>query len=302
MSLLNNAYRKNKKSHRHPFLISLAILVMTIIFFSSRLKGWQFQAGFFSFLNEVTYPFEMAWYKINSNFRDVLRTYFYLTDISKKNQLLEKKIRRLEIRHLDYKEKLYELDRLRKLLKFKNQYQKIPPVFAEVIAYNRYGHFHSFRINRGERQGIRVGMPAISHAGFIGKVLRVNHFFSDIQLLTDVNFKVLILFQRNRIRAILHGVGQQVCEIHLDRQSDVKIGDHIISFGEIGAIPKGLPIGVVTKIQYDVNNITQRITVTPFAYFTRIEELMILQEFDEQVQDIQEIAGKEWLKKSLFKR
>jgi rod shape-determining protein MreC len=124
----------------------------------------------------------------------------------------------------------------------------IPMVGARVIADSR-GPFANTRLaDAGTEAGVLVGNPVMSEHGLVGRVLGVANGVSRILLLTDVASRTPVLDDRSNSRAILTGDGGGEPKLDYLRGADpVKPGDRILTSGDGGLFPRGLPVGTVVE-------------------------------------------------------
>jgi len=121
-------------------------------------------------------------------------------------------------------------------------------VTARVVLDAR-GPFANTRLaNAGEEMGVRVGQPVMSDAGLVGRVVGTGPGISRILLLTDVASHMPVLVDRTNARAILSGDGGSNPTLDYLRGIDpVRNGDRILSSGDGGVLPRGLPVGTAVK-------------------------------------------------------
>ncbi|HEX4198093.1 MAG TPA: rod shape-determining protein MreC [Caulobacteraceae bacterium] len=124
----------------------------------------------------------------------------------------------------------------------------IPMVGARVIADAR-GPFANTRLaDAGTEAGVAVGNPVMTEHGLVGSILGVAHGVSRILLLTDVASRAPVLDDRTNSRAILTGDGSgQPLLAYLRGVDPVKPGDRILTSGDGGLYPRGLPVGTVVQ-------------------------------------------------------
>jgi rod shape-determining protein MreC len=124
----------------------------------------------------------------------------------------------------------------------------IPMVGARVIADSR-GPFANTRLaDAGTEAGIMVGNPVMTEHGLVGRVLGVAGGVSRILLLTDVASRTPVLDDRTNSRAILTGDATDDPRLDYLRGADpVKPGDRILTSGDGGLFPRGLPVGTVVQ-------------------------------------------------------
>ena len=283
----------NTKFLSRTLLISALLLPFFLL--SSKLLPWSQNI----FVQSLVYPFEYAWFWSKKGVTETIESYIALHRASEENMALRKDMEALKVRVLDYQEKTLEIDRLRELLDFSKQSEK-RSVIAEVVDTSTNLTFSAVRISRGKRHGIKSGMPTLTSQGVVGKVIRTESYFSDVQLITDPNFSLDVVLQRTRVRGVLRGFSDGKCLLQLERGAEIRIGDTIVSSGIIGAFPKGLPVGHVVKITYASENVAQIITVEPWVDHRRVEEVTVLLREDPELQKITDTAGGEpWIDNTL---
>jgi rod shape-determining protein MreC len=138
-------------------------------------------------------------------------------------------------------------DRYEALLKLKTQ-PPIPMVSARSVMDAR-GPFADARIlDVGSEAGVQIGDPAISEHGVVGRIAGVTKGASRLLLLTDVESRTPVLVDRTNARAILTGDGGAYPRLEYVRGRDpLKVGDMILTSGDGGVFPRGLPVGVAAK-------------------------------------------------------
>jgi rod shape-determining protein MreC len=124
----------------------------------------------------------------------------------------------------------------------------IPMVSGRVVTDSR-GPFANTRLaNVGDEAGIKIGNPVMSDRGLVGRVVGVSHGVSRVLLLTDVASRTPVLVDRTDARAILLGDGGSNPRLaYLRGQDPVREGDRILTSGDGGVFPRGLPVGVAAK-------------------------------------------------------
>jgi rod shape-determining protein MreC len=137
--------------------------------------------------------------------------------------------------------------RYRALLGFKTN-PPIPMASAHVILDSR-GPFADTRLaDAGKEKGIEIGNPVMNERGLVGRVIGVAHGASRVLLLTDVASRTPVLVDRTDARAILTGDASATPKLEYLRGADpIKDGDRILSSGDGGMIPRGLPVGTAVK-------------------------------------------------------
>ncbi len=123
----------------------------------------------------------------------------------------------------------------------------IPMVTGRVVLDTRGPFANSRLADVGEEKAVKVGNPVMSERGLVGRVVGVAKGASRILLLTDVASRTPVLVDRTDARAILMGDGGTNPRLAFLRgQNPVREGDRILTSGDGGVFPRGLPVGVAS--------------------------------------------------------
>jgi rod shape-determining protein MreC len=285
------------KSKLGTFLLILSVVLSPFFYFSSDLTPWKTSSLFSLALQQVYQPIELLWHNTTHTTSRVYTRYFNLVGAQRENETLRNRLAQLQTRVMDYEHQVNEVNRLRKLLDFSDNYKK-EVLVAEVISSGSNSLFPALRINRGSIHDLTPGMPVLSANGVIGRIIRTGLNFSDVQLTSDSNFSVDIVIERTRVRGVVSGTKENQLRLELKRKMDIKIGDTVITSGIVGGFPKGLPVGRVVRIAYETDQLSQVVTIEPWADYKRLEEVLVIFNNDKQLNMILETAGSNWLKES----
>jgi rod shape-determining protein MreC len=107
--------------------------------------------------------------------------------------------------------------------------------------------------------------------GFIGRIIEVGEVSSRVLLITDLNSRIPVMVESTRDRAILAGDNSDEPRLlYLPPAVALSPGDRIVTSGDAGALPPGLPVGTVTAAGEGGAR------VAPFANWSRIEYVRII--------------------------
>jgi rod shape-determining protein MreC len=138
-------------------------------------------------------------------------------------------------------------ERYRALLGLKTD----PPIMmatARIVTDSRGPFANSRLASAGSEKGIKPGNPVMSENGLVGRVVGVTQGVSRVLLLTDVASRTPVMIDRTNARAILTGDGGPNPKLEYLRGLDpVKTGDRVLTSGDGGVFPRGLPVGVAVK-------------------------------------------------------
>ena len=133
----------------------------------------------------------------------------------------------------------------------------IPTAKARVI--RQLGNFPSLNvdIDKGSSFGIEVGMPAVTSAGLVGRVVEVSRTQSRIRLITDSDFELGVRIVGFDTVAVAKGSGAGrtlVVGDGIPLSLPVEPGMLVTTSGiENSVYPPDIPVGVVQDVQVDPN-------------------------------------------------
>ena len=261
---------------RRGTLFIVIIIVCAVVLISLHLSGRYKGDPLQNLALRVLSPPQRVFHWAVAGIRSVFQNYILLVDLKEENLQLQKELRRLQRENDELRESVYAVERLRRLLQFREQ---VPAtiISAEIIAYSPSAWFRTIVINKGTRDGVNQDMPVVTWEGVVGKVMRTSPGSSIILLIIDRNSSIDVLVQRTRARGLVEGDGVSRCRLqHVARTDDIEAGDHLITSGLGGIFPKGIPMGDVAKVEKKEYGLFQEVEVRPSADFSRLEEVMVI--------------------------
>ena len=167
--------------------------------------------------------------------------------------------------------------RLRKLLEssFKIN-DKV--LVAELIGVELQTFRKQVVINKGLREGAYEGQPIVGSTGIMGQIIHVGPFSSTVLLITDPNHALPVQINRNGLRAIAVGTGNnnKLLLEHLPNTADILVGDLIITSGLARRFPSGYPVGKIEKIAHVPGEAFAKVTIEPSAQLSQHREVLMV--------------------------
>jgi rod shape-determining protein MreC len=144
-------------------------------------------------------------------------------------------------------------------------------VTGVVLADSGSPFRQSVLINVGLRDGIRDGWATMDGLGLVGRVAGLGERASRVLLLTDSASRVPVTVLPSGQRAMVAGDNSPLPPLDFVETPDlVRPGDRVVSSGEGGVFPAGLPVGQV------VEGRDGRLRVSLAADYLRLEFLRVL--------------------------
>ena len=203
----------------------------------------------------------------------------FLDDVAgakKQNVELSEKLTKLSLQLAQYAEANNENGRLRRMLEFDIQmpYRLVP---AKVVGIGSNPNAKSIIINAGSAKSIKVNNPVVTADGIVGKTISVTQGNAQIQLLTDHNCQVSAIDQNTRTLGIIRWRGGKLLEMgEVPVESQLAVGDTIISSGMGGIFPPGLRVGIVVYAKNRTGSLFKDILVKPAVQFWSLEEVFVV--------------------------
>jgi rod shape-determining protein MreC len=251
--MIKSYQRSSKLFNKGPSLLSKFIL---LTFISIILMGIDFRFHYLKsirqFTNVLIKPIH-ALLNLPSDIYDF--TTQYLSNQSRlihENETLRLDIDQLkaDLQRLDYIDQ--ENDQLRNLLEVRNT-NKFKTEAVSII-YSRFDPFNQkIIIDGGQNKGFQPGQPIIDALGLVGQISSVFPETSEVTLIIDKKMSVPIQIQRNGLRAITNGNGQNetISLSYLPKSVDVMKGDILKTSGIDTIYPEGIAVAEILEIKHD---------------------------------------------------
>jgi rod shape-determining protein MreC len=206
---------------------------------------------------------------------DMYHGYLDMRRSVNENLELRRKVADLTAQNLKLQQSQTDVTRMRSLLGYSEQ-MTMPTTMAQVIMLDTSSRFKSVILNRGSKDGIEVNDSVVTANGLVGRVVLTTSDLAKVQLITDNNSSVGGIIDRTRRQGVMRGDGSGAGQLFdVPSLSDVQPGDVVLTGGIDGIYPKGVPVGVVTKVE-EGKDLFKQIWVRPAVDFGSIEEVLVL--------------------------
>jgi rod shape-determining protein MreC len=173
-----------------------------------------------------------------------LSDYFFAV---RENRTLKKEVQELSQYRDAYLEMKDVNERYEKLLNLRTE-PPVDTVTARTVLVAR-GPFNNNRlIDAGSDKHISFGNPVITDQGLVGRVVGISPNVSRVLMVTDITSRIPVMIMRSDGRAMMDGDGGGYPKLDWVRGRDtVREGDQILTSGDGGVFPRGLPVGEAVK-------------------------------------------------------
>jgi len=119
-------------------------------------------------------------------------------------------------------------------------------VTARVIGRASRPFLDTMILDAGKANGIKPGEAVVDARGMIGRIFLAGNHTSWVLLLTDLNSRIPVIIQPGNVQAIMAGDNSLSPALDtLAQRAELKAGDQVVTSGDGGLIPPGLPVGVI---------------------------------------------------------
>ncbi len=232
-------------------------------------------------------PLERTIVWLQNGSGNMWREYIYLRGVRQENRELKMEIERLRLERVRLSEDAEQARRLQALLAFKEQFVA-KTVAAQVIGSSGSEQSRSIFLDKGSDDGITPEMAVITADGVVGKVLHVFGSTSQVLLINDQSSGVGAILENSRIQGVLRGttLGEVVLERVMSEEA-VTPGEIVRTSGGDLIFPKGLPVGIVTKVNRTPEAFLS-IQVRPAVNLSKLEEVLVVVQKEQRVPAVAE--------------
>jgi len=157
---------------------------------------------------------------------------------------------------------------------------------AQVIGQDPVNWWLGIHIDRGRRDGLRVDLPVIVSGGLVGRVSEVGFARSRVVLVGDPTCHVAAQIvppdeaevqAKGVVSASAFGLDPQVVDLaYVPPGSEVHPGQEVLTSGDGGVFPKGIPIGKVLSVETNQMGLYLEARVRLAVNLNRLEEVWVL--------------------------
>jgi len=258
-------------------VFSLLIMVSLGLLVSQRQPG-MLTRGLRQGVSLVISPFQKTSMAVVQRSRIFAQGLASLQGLRRQNAELRSQLEKLKLDNYLLAAAAKENDALRRDLEYKRQvpWQFIP---ADVIGRDPSSWMERAVVNRGTRDGVRVGAGVITPDGVVGRIIDANLYSATVMLLPDSQSSVAGQVARSSVAGTLKGLGLSGLRfMYVANEDDVKPGDTVVTSKLSTLFPPGMPLGEITSVNTSENGLMLDIRVKPRVSFKTLDRFLILKE------------------------
>ena len=181
-----------------------------------------------------------------------------------------------------------EINELKNILNLKNTYTNYELENATVMVRNKSYWLDNLIIDKGKKEGIKKDMAVITDQGLVGIVSKVYRNSSEIKLITTSSKKykltIYIETKEGDFVGFIDKYDKNKNELiikDIDKNSNIQIGNKVMTSGMNLMFPKGIYIGDVKDIKDDEYNLSKIVYVKTKQNFNKIHYVAVVKKIND---------------------
>ena len=232
-----------KKSNKQQFSLLALIIFSVFLIFLSNLNfiGIKYlKTG----INEATYRLSALISYPEKKLNNTIIFFKEYFIVYEENQNLKNQINKLNNQRLNYIFLENENKRLKEIV---GENSSFTDGIVSRVLIDKDGKFlKSIILNKGSKDGVKIGMVVLEKNFLVGQVIEVNYTTSRAILISDLNSNIPVVIEPGSFQSILSGTGKDYGKIKYSK-NEIKFKDNDIVYtsGSGGNFRAGLPIGKI---------------------------------------------------------
>lgn len=213
-----------------------------------------------------------------------------LNEVLSENEALEQQVSDLTAELNTIKLEQYELDNYRELFDLDEKYPSYEKIAASVIANDSGNWFSIFTIDKGTKDGIKVGQNVLAGSGLVGIVIDVGPNYAKVRSIINDSSNVSAMVTTTEDNFNVSGNLLTMNEDKVitfselkDEEDKVAVGDAVVTSYVSDQYQQGILIGYIASIEDNSNNLTKSGTITPIVDFEHIENVLVISDIKSEI-------------------
>ena len=227
---------------------------------------------------DILSPFQTAISRTQRFFRHQINAVQTRRQLQERNAQLEALVLELRTEVNELRNFRRENEWLREALDFKQDTEH-ELLLAEVIGRSPNNCENTIVLNRGAAHGGTSGMAVVTNYGIVGTVINHSQYTSTVLMIVDAQSAAGGMVQSSGDLVLVEGMegntGMLVAT-PLGRDTEVEVGDVIVTSGLSRIYPKNLPLGEVVAVEPRQYDLSFAALVKPYVDPTRLEYVLVV--------------------------
>ena len=236
-------------------------------------------------LSVVLTPLQKVTSALSGGAASVWEKYTSIDDVMDRNEQLEADNAELRQQMVDYDRIKAENDAYKALARIQDTNSEASYVSAFVIGRDPLDEFGGFTLDQGSTDGVAVNDAIISDRGYLlGVVVEVDATSCKVMTILHPSFNAAGVISRTRENGIITGSADYAADgqcvlTNLDRATEARKGDQVITTGLGGVFPANLLVGTVQEVVPEQSGKSSSAVILPGADPRTVKHVFIVTEY-----------------------
>lgn len=236
-------------------------------------------------LSVVLTPLQKVTSALSGGAASVWEKYTSIDDVMDRNEQLEAENAELRQQMVDYDRIKAENDAYKALARIQDTNSEASYVSAFVIGRDPLDEFGGFTLDQGSTDGVAVNDAIISDRGYLlGVVVEVDATSCKVMTILHPSFNAAGVISRTRENGIITGSTDYAADgqcvlTNLDRATEARKGDQVITTGLGGVFPANLLVGTVQEVVPEQSGKSSSAVILPGADPRTVKHVFIVTEY-----------------------
>lgn len=236
-------------------------------------------------LSVVLTPLQKVTSALSGGAASVWEKYTSIDDVMDRNEQLEAENAELRQQMVDYDRIKAENDAYKALARIQDTNSEATYVSAFVIGRDPLDEFGGFTLDQGSTDGVAVNNAIISDRGYLlGVVVEVDATSCKVMTILHPSFNAAGVISRTRENGIITGSADYAADgqcvlTNLDRATEARKGDQVITTGLGGVFPANLLVGTVQEVVPEQSGKSSSAVILPGADPRTVKHVFIVTEY-----------------------
>lgn len=268
---------------KFKILVIVAVFLVGIMAYAGA-KG-RLTAAPQELLSVVLTPLQKVTSALSGGAASVWEKYTSIDDVMDRNEQLETENAELRQQMVDYDRIKAENDAYKALARIQDTNSEASYVSAFVIGRDPLDEFGGFTLDQGSTDGVAVNDAIISDRGYLlGVVVEVDATSCKVMTILHPSFNAAGVISRTRENGIITGSADYAADgqcvlTNLDRATEARKGDQVITTGLGGVFPANLLVGTVQEVVPEQSGKSSSAVILPGADPRTVKHVFIVTEY-----------------------
>ena len=268
---------------KFKILVGIAVFLVGIMAYAG--ANGRLTAAPQELLSVAAAPFQKVAAVVSGGVASLWEKYTSIDDVMAENETLKAENAELRQQMVDYDRVKAENQAYKALESIQSQRPEMSYLSSFVIGRDPLDSFYGFTLDRGTLDGVAVNDAVVSDQGYLlGMVVEAEPTSCKVMTILHPSFNAAGVISRTRENGIITGSADYAADgqcvlTNLDRATEARKGDQVITTGLGGVFPPDLLVGTVQKVEPEVSGKSSVAVIRPGADPRTVKHVFVITDY-----------------------